>query len=175
MAGHGKNILLGDGNRLILEKFGVKVGPRGDSAVLFVEVEPEFQEITIIQAGPGHSQVFTDSVLSRAFPGLDTETHFAENLPDFELKHRDFTCGTGSNTPIISVSVLQYCLKVCRLEIDGRFVDERLDRGNFGTSCIIAGCAVAKGDCTVLEKIPGRVGSRWAGEGVGRNADNSEV
>ena len=61
------------------------------------------------------------------------------------------------------------------MEIDGRFVDEHLDCGNFGTSCIIAGCAVAKGDCTVSEEIPGRVGSRWAGEGVGGNTDNSEV
>ena len=31
MAGHGEDILLGDEGRLILEKFGVEVGFRGDS------------------------------------------------------------------------------------------------------------------------------------------------
>ena len=172
LAGHGENILLGDGSRLILEKFGVEVGSLGDSAVLLVEVEAEFQEIMVIQAVPGHSEVLTGSVLTRAFPGLDTQTTFAENLSNFVLKRGDFTCRTAS---IVYVSVLQHCLEDCRLEIDGRFVDERLDPGNFGTSCVIAGCAVAKGDRTVLEEIPGRVGSRWAGEGVGGNADNSEV
>ena len=54
-------------------------------------------------------------------------------------------------------------------------MDECLDCGNFGTSCVIARCAVAKGDCTVLEEIPGRVGSRCAGEGVRGNADYPEV
>ena len=42
---------------MILEKFGVKVGSREDSAVLLVEVEAEFQEITVIQAVPGHHKV----------------------------------------------------------------------------------------------------------------------
>ena len=61
------------------------------------------------------------------------------------------------------------------MEIDGRFVDECLNLGNFGTSCVITGYAVAKGDCMVSEETPGRVRSRWTGEGVGGSADNSEV
>ena len=43
------------------------------------------------------------------------------------------------------------------------------------TSGVITGGAVSKGNCAVSEKIPGRVGSGWAGEGVGGNTDYSEV
>ena len=42
LAGYGENILLGDGSRLILEKFGVEVSSGGDSSGLLVEVEAEF-------------------------------------------------------------------------------------------------------------------------------------
>ena len=92
LAGHGEDILLGDGGRLILEKFEVEVGFRGDSAVLLVEVEAEFQEITVIQAVPSHLKVLAGSVLTRAFPGFDTETSFAENFFNFVLERGDFAC-----------------------------------------------------------------------------------
>ena len=127
--------------------------------VLLVEVEAEFQEITVIQAVPGHPEVLAGYVLSRAFPGFDTETSFAENFSNFVFERRDFACQTGSNASIVYISVFQYCLEDCRLEIGGRFVDERSDHGNFGTSCVITGCTVAKGDCTVSEEIPGGVRS----------------
>ena len=42
------------------------------------------------------------------------------------------------------------------------------------TSGVIAGGAVAKGNGSVTEEIPGGVGRRRAGEGVGRNTANSE-
>ena len=124
---------------MILKKFRVEVGSGGDSAVILVEVEAEFKEITVIQAVPVHSQVLAGSDLTRAFPGLDAETTFAENFPNFVLEHGDFTCQTGSNASIVYLSVLQHCLEDCRLEIDGRFVDECLNLGNFGTSCVITG------------------------------------
>ena len=45
-----------------------------------MEVEAEFQEITVIQAVPGHPEVLAGYVLSRAFPGFDTETSFADHF-----------------------------------------------------------------------------------------------
>ena len=86
LAGHGEDIVFGDGGRLILEKFGVEVSSRGDSAVLLVEVEVEFQEITVIQVVLRHPKVLAGSVLTRAFPGFDTKTSFAENFSDFALE-----------------------------------------------------------------------------------------
>ena len=38
---------------MILEKFGVKVSSGGEFVGFLVEVEAEFQEITIVQAIPG--------------------------------------------------------------------------------------------------------------------------
>ena len=43
------------------------------------------------------------------------------------------------------------------------------------TGGIIAGGAVAKRNGSVMEEVPGGVGRRRAGEGVGRNTDYSEV
>ena len=73
LAGQGEDILLGDGIRLIPEKFRVEVSSGGESRVFHVEVEVEFQKIMIIQAVPGHSQILTDSVLLRTFPGFCLE------------------------------------------------------------------------------------------------------
>ena len=56
-----------------------------------------------------------------------------------------------------------------------RFVDERFDCGNFGEGGVVARGTVAKGDCSVMEEIPGRIRCGWGGEGVGRNTDYSEV
>ena len=57
-----------------------------------MEVEAEFQEITVIQAVPGHPEVLAGSILTRAFPGFDTETSFAENFFNFVLERGDFAC-----------------------------------------------------------------------------------
>ena len=46
---------------MILEKFGVKVGSREDSAVLLVEVEAEFQEITVLKAPMPPSSILVSS------------------------------------------------------------------------------------------------------------------
>ena len=61
------------------------------------------------------------------------------------------------------------------MEVSGRILDEGLNRGNFGTSGIIAGGTVTKWNYSVTEVSPGGVGSRWIGEGVQGDADNSEV
>ena len=60
------------------------------------------------------------------------------------------------------------------MEIRRRVLDERLDGCNLCTSGVITGGAVAKGNGSVTEEIPGGVRRRRAGEGVGRNTDDSE-
>ena len=42
-----------------------------------MEVEAEFQDVAVMEAVPGHSQVLADSVLTGAFSGFDVETTFA--------------------------------------------------------------------------------------------------
>ena len=54
-------------------------------------------------------------------------------------------------------------------------MNEGLDDGDFGTRGIVAGCTVAKRNCSVTVEAPGRVGSRRVGDGVGGNTDNIEV
>ena len=53
---------------------------------LLVEIEVEFEEVTIIQAIPGCAQVLTGSVLTRAFPRFNAESGFTENFPNFVLE-----------------------------------------------------------------------------------------
>ena len=53
-------------------------------------------------------------------------------------------------------------------------MDERLDGFDLCTNGVITGGAVAKGNGSVTEEIPGGVRRRRAGEGVGRNTDDSE-
>ena len=61
------------------------------------------------------------------------------------------------------------------MEVGGRILDEGLNCGNFGPGGIITGGTVTKWNCSVTEVSPGWVGSRWVGEGVRGNADDSEV
>ena len=53
-------------------------------------------------------------------------------------------------------------------------MDERLNCHDLCTIGVIARGTVAKRIGFVTEEIPGGVGRRRAGEGVGRNSDNSE-
>ena len=80
-----------------------------------MEVETELEQIMIVEAIPGHAQVLTDFVLTRAFPGFDAEPTFLEALVDFVLENYTFTARTSSNTSIIDIGVLQYCLENDRL------------------------------------------------------------
>ena len=63
------------------------------------------------------------------------------------------------------------------MEVSGRVLDEGLNRGNFGTSGIVARGTVTKWNCSITEESPGRGGSRRVGEGVRvrGDADNPEV
>ena len=42
-----------------------------------MEVEAEFQDVAVMEAVPGHSQILARSVFTGALPGLDVETTFA--------------------------------------------------------------------------------------------------
>ena len=53
-------------------------------------------------------------------------------------------------------------------------MDECLNGCYFRTGGIIAGGAIAERDGPVTEEVPGDVGRRRAGEGVGRNTNDSE-
>ena len=53
-------------------------------------------------------------------------------------------------------------------------MDEGLNGCDLCTSGVVAGGAVPKRNGSVTEEIPGGVGRRRAGEGVGRNTDDSE-
>ena len=53
-------------------------------------------------------------------------------------------------------------------------MDECLDKDNIGTSGIVSGGTVSEGNDSVSEVDPGVIGSRRRGEGVGRDAYNSE-
>ena len=174
LAGHRENILLGDWSRRILEKIGVLVSSGGNSAGFLVEIEAELQEIMIFETIPGHSKILADSVFTRAFPGFYAKPTFAEDFPHFILELRDFTCRAGSDASIVDVGILQYSLEDGRLEIRRRVLDEHLNGQDLCTSGVIAGGAVAKGNGSVTEEIPGGVRRRRAGEGVRRNTDNSE-
>ena len=94
-----------------------------------------------------------------------------EDFSNFILECRDFTWRAGSDASIVNVGVLQYSLENCGLEIWRRVLDECLN-GCYGG--IIAGGAVAERDGSVTEEVPGGVGRRRAGEGVGRNTNYSE-
>ena len=139
-----------------------------------MEIEAEFQEIMIIETIPGHSKIFADSFFTGAFPGFYAEPTFAEDFPNFVLERGDFTCRIGSDASLVYVGVLQYSLEDGRLEIAGGVWDESLESCNLCTGGVIAGGTVAKGNCLVTEEVPGGVGRRWAGEGVGRYTDDSE-
>ena len=65
----------------------------------------------IVETIPVHSQVFTDSVLTGAFPRLDAKPTF--------LKNFDLTAGNSSQSSIVDVSVFQNCLEDNRLEVGG--------------------------------------------------------
>ena len=75
---------------------------------------------------------------------------------------------------MVNVGVLQCSLENCRLEIWRRVLDECLNGCYLCTGGIIAIGAVAERDGSVTEEVPGGVGRRRAGEGVGRNTNNSE-
>ena len=53
-------------------------------------------------------------------------------------------------------------------------MDEYLNGCDLCTSGVIARGTVAKRNGSVTEEIPGGVGRRRTGEGVGKNTDNSE-
>ena len=53
-------------------------------------------------------------------------------------------------------------------------MNERLDCGNLGTRGVVYRGTVSKGNGLFSEVDPGGVGSRRRGEGVGRDAYNSE-
>ena len=93
----------------------IEVGVRRDPTGFLVEVEAELELIVIVEAIPGHAQVLTGSVLTRAFPGFDAEPTFLENLVDFVLENCNFNIRTCSNTSIMDIGVLQYCLENDRL------------------------------------------------------------
>ena len=48
-----------------------------NAATFFVEIEAELQDVLIIEAVPGHSQVLAGSVFTEALPGFDVEASFA--------------------------------------------------------------------------------------------------
>ena len=87
----------------------------------------ELEEIMIIMAIPGHAKVLNGSVLTRAFPGLDAEPTFLENLADLVLENCNFSARTCSKTYIIDIGVLQYGLENDRLQVDREFMNECLD------------------------------------------------
>ena len=128
----------------------------------------------IFETIPGHTKILADSVFAVAFPGFDAEPTFVEDFPNFILERGDFTWRVGCDASILDVGVLQYSLENGGLEIWGGVLDERLNCRNLCTSGVIAGGAVAKRNGSVTEEIPGGVGRRREGEGVGRNTDNSE-
>ena len=107
------DVFLGVQSRFLLEKICIEVGR--DPSGLLVEVEAELEQIMIDEVIPGHTQVLTDSVLTGAFPGFDAEPNLLENLVDFVLENCTFTAKTSSNTSIIDIGVLQYCLENDRL------------------------------------------------------------
>ena len=72
------------------------------------------------------------------------------------------------------MGVLQYSLKDGRLEVGKIIIDECLDCGNLGTSGAVSRGTVSEWNGSISEVEPGGVVSRRRGEGVGRNADNSE-
>ena len=84
-----------------------------------MQIESEFEQITILETIPGHPQVLADTIFPGALPGFDLEPTFAENFPDFILKGREFADGVCSNTPIVYVRVLQRSLQDCLLEVGG--------------------------------------------------------
>ena len=142
-----------------------------------MEIEAEHQEIMIFETIPGHSKILADSVFTGAFPGFYAEPTFAEDFSNFILECGDFTSRAGSDASVVDVVILQYSLEDGRLEIRTRVLDERLDGCNLCDLCtsgVVAGGAVAKGNGSVTEEIPGGVRRRRAGEGVRRNTDNSE-
>ena len=59
--------------------------------------------------------ILANSVFTGAFPGFYTESAFAEDFPNFILEGGDLIWGTGSDAPVVNVSVLQYSLKDCVL------------------------------------------------------------
>ena len=134
----------------------------------------ELQEIMIFETIPGHSKIFADSIFTRAFPGFCAEPTFAENFPNFIKEGRDFTCRIGFYASVVDVGVLQYSLENWELEVWRRVLDECLNGCYLGTGGIVAGGAVPKRDGSVTGEVPGGVGRRRAGEGVGRNTTNSE-
>ena len=139
-----------------------------------MEIEAELQEIMIFEAIPGHTKIIADSVFTKAFPGLHAEPTFVEDFTNFILECRDFACRAGSDASVVNVGVLQNSLEDGRLEIRRRVLDERLKCHDLCTSGVIAKGAVAKKNGCVTEVIPGGVRRRRAGEGVGRNTDDSE-
>ena len=137
-----------------------------------MEIEAKLQEIMIFEAIPGHLKILANSVFTGAFPGFYAEPTFVEDFPNFILERGEFTWRAGSDASVFDVGVLQYSLEDGRLEIWS--LDERLNGCNLWTSSIITGGAVAKRNGSVTEEIPGGVGRRGAGEGVGRDTGDSE-
>ena len=86
------------------------------------------------------------------------------------LKSKELVTGTRVHPSIINVGVLQDSLEDSRVEVRGGVMDESLD------SCIVvvAGRTVAKRNCLVSEKSPGRVRSRGTRDKIGRNTHNPE-
>ena len=64
LTGHGQNVLLGDWYSVVLEKPGIQVASRRDPSVFLVKIESEFEHEAVLEAVPGHPQVFADTFLS---------------------------------------------------------------------------------------------------------------
>ena len=92
-----------------------------------MEVETEFENIMIVEAIPGHSQVLADSVFTGTLPGLDLKPTFIQNFTNFSLQKRYLAGGIGSNASIVDVGVLQDGLEDGGLEIRRGFMDEGFD------------------------------------------------
>ena len=105
-----------------------------------------FQDVMIVKAIPGHSQVLADPVFTGALPGLDVKTTFVQNFTDFSLQKRYLAGGTGSNASIVDVGVLQDCLKDGGLEICRGFVDEGFDDSDLCARGVVSERTVTKGN-----------------------------